>query len=1006
MIPSPKLDDRKYQDILEEALALLPRYAPDWTNHNPSDPGVTLLELAAWMTDQILFRLNRVPEKNYVSFLNLLGITLEPARAARTILQFSLAKGISRQRVPAQTIVATPQSADAESVQFETVEDVIVTGVPLDRCFSYYNETYSDNSAFVTGEREAEFDIFGGAQRVERFLYLSDPRFAGAGEESVLRVFLGCPERGTRDLARQLEWEYWSGGQWRELTPAKIDVDRGEVCFEGPLTFETNTVNGTEGPWMRGRLAEVPTASEDTEIDIVRARVEVVGEGIMPEMALANISDAYVELDLGKNIMPLGTEPKVDSVLYIACDEVMQTPGAYVSIEMLLGDVASFPTPNASDDLSLVWEYFDGKRWRILGQTSPRGVAPGSQDEHGFQDSTKALSQTGVVRFRRPKDLEKKEIHGRDKQWIRMRVDRGDFGVAGNYTLEHDQWIFKDERPLRPPVLSQINFRYSEEYRQVRHTFAFNDFRFTDFTDQARAEFTIFQPFTPHSEESPALYLGFDGKLPNDTLFLYFAMAEDLGLAGSSEANPIVTGELKHYNLEREAQWNAEQRVVWEYFNGVGWQPLACEDKTKGFTTSGFLRFLGPDDWQSTLKFTEERFWLRARLEMGGYIQSPRIDRLIVNAVAAENYRSYYNETMGSSDGSPSQSFSLVRSPILADEIVHVYEKLPPPDEEKLLLGKDSVIAVMDETTGTEEGYWVVWQRVTSFYESGPRSRHYMFDHQTGKITFGDGRKGMIPPEAKNGVRCRRYRVGGGAQGNVNAGTVTTMRRSISHIDDVTNPLPARGGADRERVEEAKERAPYTIKSRDRAVTHGDFEMLALRASSLLARARCVPDKTHRGAVTLVVIPKSDNSNLKQRLLPSNEVLRYVKRYLDERRLVGSLLHVVKPRYKDVSIKITLLRRTIGTADRLRQEIEDIFRRYLHPLVGGSDRQGWAFGYAVRKTELIRVVEEVPGVEGVDSLALLDEGRGIHVEHVRMEEDELPHLVHVRVVEKVRDEIM
>jgi uncharacterized protein YbjT (DUF2867 family) len=169
-----------------------------------------------------------------------------------------------------------------------------------------------------------------------------------------------------------------------------------------------------------------------------------------------------------------------------------------------------------------------------------------------------------------------------------------------------------------------------------------------------------------------------------------------------------------------------------------------------------------------------------------------------------------------------------------------------------------------------------------------------------------------------------------------------------------------------------------------------------------------VPDKAHRGAVTLVVVPKAetDREDLTRRLVPSNEVLRYVKRYLDERRLVGTVLNVIKPRYQDLSLKVTLLRRTIGTSDRVRGEIERKLRRYLHPLVGGRDEQGWDFGRAVLKTELIHVIEEVPGVEGVDNLEMTDESRGMTVEHVRVDDDELPFLVHIHIVEKVRDEIM
>jgi len=220
MIPSPKLDDRTFQDIVDEAVSMIPRYAPEWTNHNPSDPGITLLELAAWMTDLLLQRLNQVPEKNYVAFLNLLGIKLRAPRAAKALLQFSLVDGATKQRVPRGTQVSTPQATEEQTVTFEVARDLNVTSVKPDRCFSYFDDTYSDNSRFLVPSAEGAFEVFGGAQRVERFLYLSDPRFGGTGDASVLRVFLGCPERGNRDLARLLEWEYWNGDRWRDMVQA------------------------------------------------------------------------------------------------------------------------------------------------------------------------------------------------------------------------------------------------------------------------------------------------------------------------------------------------------------------------------------------------------------------------------------------------------------------------------------------------------------------------------------------------------------------------------------------------------------------------------------------------------------------------------------------------------------------------------------------------------------------------------------------------------------------
>src|SRR6187551_2571505 len=126
MIPPPKLDGRTFHDIVEEAISRSPRYAPQWAKQNPSDPGITLIELAAWMTDLLLFRLNQVPEKNYVAFLNLLGIKLRPPRAARALLQFKVVEGAGKQRVPRGTQVSTPQAGDDQTVTFETATDIVV----------------------------------------------------------------------------------------------------------------------------------------------------------------------------------------------------------------------------------------------------------------------------------------------------------------------------------------------------------------------------------------------------------------------------------------------------------------------------------------------------------------------------------------------------------------------------------------------------------------------------------------------------------------------------------------------------------------------------------------------------------------------------------------------------------------------------------------------------------------------------------------------------------------
>ncbi|CAN1212797.1 putative baseplate assembly protein [Tumidithrix helvetica PCC 7403] len=120
-LPKSDLDDRTFQDLVNECLLRIPRYCPEWTNYNPSDPGVTLIELFAWLADQMLMRFNKVPRRNYVAFLELLGIRLLPPAPAQTDVTFYLSASLPEVYViPVATEVATIRTETEESVVFST----------------------------------------------------------------------------------------------------------------------------------------------------------------------------------------------------------------------------------------------------------------------------------------------------------------------------------------------------------------------------------------------------------------------------------------------------------------------------------------------------------------------------------------------------------------------------------------------------------------------------------------------------------------------------------------------------------------------------------------------------------------------------------------------------------------------------------------------------------------------------------------------------------------------
>jgi predicted phage baseplate assembly protein len=90
-LPTPNLDDRRFQDFVDDAKRLVQQRCPEWTDHNVSDPGITLIETFAMMLDQVMYRLNRVPELHYLRFLELIGVRPFPPTAATADLTFWLA---------------------------------------------------------------------------------------------------------------------------------------------------------------------------------------------------------------------------------------------------------------------------------------------------------------------------------------------------------------------------------------------------------------------------------------------------------------------------------------------------------------------------------------------------------------------------------------------------------------------------------------------------------------------------------------------------------------------------------------------------------------------------------------------------------------------------------------------------------------------------------------------------------------------------------------------------
>lgn len=280
-LPLPNLDDRHFQDLVDEAKRRIPNYCPEWTDHNVSDPGVTLIELFAGMMDSLIYRLNRVPEKNYLAFMNLIGMRLDPPVAAKADLTFRLSAplvspGSAPVTIPVGTEVETaPQrrsrtssqrgdgqiDADAifQTVVFSTDADFVVQPpAPTPFCLSEQRgQAAQDHTRSVIDGRTA-FAAFSTPPYPGDCFYIGDPADLSHHIVQIDLTFAPTEGLGINPDNPPIAWEAacGDGDAWVPVEAVEADTTRGlnldgSVRLRLPPNMRARRIGTQSGFWLR-----------------------------------------------------------------------------------------------------------------------------------------------------------------------------------------------------------------------------------------------------------------------------------------------------------------------------------------------------------------------------------------------------------------------------------------------------------------------------------------------------------------------------------------------------------------------------------------------------------------------------------------------------------------------------------------------------------------------------------------------------------------------------------
>ena len=259
----PNLDDKTFEEIVKDVRLLIPQFAREsWTDHNVHDPGITFLELFAWLAEMQIYQLNRVTDKNYKKFLKILGdISPYDARPAKVDITFD---SVSEKPIKKGTEIVT--EIDGKKIVFETEEDINLIQANLKSIITKSNSKVIDNTK-ANNEDNIYFAAFGEKGDIGATLELGFDRQLPKEIQITFDLFdEDLPSPGIGDpepkFSVNLVWEYFSNGKWKELTPKKdstLALNRsGRITLE--ISSDMDPKDG--GFWIRcrwkGGLYEIP----------------------------------------------------------------------------------------------------------------------------------------------------------------------------------------------------------------------------------------------------------------------------------------------------------------------------------------------------------------------------------------------------------------------------------------------------------------------------------------------------------------------------------------------------------------------------------------------------------------------------------------------------------------------------------------------------------------------------------------------------------------------------
>ncbi|MBQ9549553.1 MAG: hypothetical protein IJU87_01950 [Lachnospiraceae bacterium] len=954
-----KLYDCSVQDTENRIEELAAQYVPEW-HFDRSDPdiGSAIAKIFAIQMQENVGLVNRMMDRYHAEFVNMLDISLKPAKPAGSLVQFNLIENsVPGTMVRKGTRLVSASGPDSSgSVLFETDREIYVTNSRIVDAFMTDREEgtfvpllgkYRDpeivegmeirdeeeeiEAEAEVNEEETETEEERGRNTIRPFVLFSEKGNIARSililyhesvfdleDEPIYIRISGNPELNKRIGNKEFRFRYYSKSGLK-------DFDRVELKEDGEtFELEKHDPNAKFNLGNREYAIVILEAKDTIKQDIEADGISLSSSG--RERPLEFVNDGSIDMDTDK-FEPFTDTLSVYNECYLGSDVYFSKGGALITLTFHVnyGEKGLYLTKQEEEVQLKIFK----KKPKVIAADIPA-------DAYADEIVLEYFNGTGWRKLRCNSDVSE----------IFARVDAGDYEIS---FICPDDWavtqsgayigrairmrlIKSDNCFLRPgihhyPIISdmKVSFSFRGHFVAPGRTFLFAGTQRREITKDVKAggSFII---LSGGKYSDDALYLGFDKKMEGGPVSIYFELSE-----------VINTSFLK---------------CRFEYSTIHGFKRMKVVDHTLNFSRSGSIMFIPPSDMAFVTLEDRRRIWIRisrvhAQSASENSLFLPRIQRILVNVIGVSNIVTGNEENYYISESGPNLHFNLPQGNIL-DAEVWVNEKgaLSAEEIERMKDNDPGSIRVEYDMLGNVSAAYVKWEETDSFLNKNGR-RVYMIDRAVNELIFSDGKKADIPRVVDDVSFKVRVRVSNGYEGNVEAGAISEFAGTELYMDSVTNPVRSYGGSNMETVHAALRRGANVIYGRGRLVSANDYKWSILSYSDSIDKVACIEGDTINGVyndadVSFVLLMRdfADGS------FSFHSISEELKKYLltiSSVTISPDNIHIVEPIFVSVSVNVWADVGSIDESFETQNLIKSALKYYFNPVSEGED-PGWDIG--------------------------------------------------------------